>query len=92
MFSQANFQGIKSKMKNRKVVTIIQIVSLRMSCSRKFDTRAECSKTKWADNDVHSISEVYFFRVKLIFAEKGNLKFSGAKMRWTEESEKFSLS
>ena len=92
MFSQANFQGIKSKMKNRKVVTIIQIVSLRMSCSRKFDKRAECSKTKWADNDVHSISEVYFFRVKLIFAEKGNLKFSGAKMRWTEESEKFSLS
>ena len=58
MFSQAKIQGIKSKMKNRKVVTIIQIVSLWKSCSRKFDTKAECSKTKWANNDIHSISEV----------------------------------
>ena len=58
MFSQANIQGIQSKMNNRKVVTIIQIVSLWKSCSRKCDTKAECSKTKWANNDIHSISEV----------------------------------
>ena len=31
-------------------------------------------------------------QIKQIFAEKGNLKFSDAKMRWKEESEKFSIS
>ena len=31
-------------------------------------------------------------RIELFFTEKGNLKFSDSKMRWKEESEKFSLS
>ena len=31
-------------------------------------------------------------RIELFFTEKGNLKFSDLKMRWKEESEKFSLS
>ena len=31
-------------------------------------------------------------QVRLFFLEKGNLKFSDSKMRWKEESEKFSLS
>ena len=30
-------------------------------------------------------------QIKLFFAEKENLKFSDSKMRWKEESEKFSL-
>ena len=77
---------------------MIQIVSLWKSYSRKFDTKAECSKTKWANNDIHSdqFLKFKFFdftrQIKLIFAEKGNLKFSDAKMRWKEESEKFLLS
>ena len=36
----------------------------------------------------------FILRIKLFFffAEKGNLKFIDSKMRWEEESEKFSLS
>ena len=42
------------------------------------------------DRSIH----LQFFtpQVRLFFLKKGNLKFSNSKMRWGEESEKFSLS
>ena len=69
------------------------LLKIKIYLGVPFKLLPACPIDENRSSETNKTSPLHFTpQIKIFFAEKGNLKFSDSKVRWKEESEKFSPS